>query len=338
MKLVKQPRRLFVQMKKAVLREDLMKITGDITQAMVLGQMLYWTKTLDKVNDWLFEENKRLAEADLPQHEYNYGWIWKSAKEMREDLMFAFSEDAIQRAFSSLTQTGLLMKRNNPVLKYDRKLHYRIDLLFLRRKLKESGWEMTDFILDSTPQDAVSIPHGAESMTLCAETITEIKTKITNRELPLTPSKGEVESSAKASHSTAEDLNEPQLFPKCADARSGKSDDLNSRPPHSEEERVQRGSRKSPPKKREPKIADETFIAKLKEIYPDLDITAEMRKMDAWLLANPTRKKSQQFVSNWINRAAERVAKNNPPKQTCPDEKEDPEGFNAFWASVKPND
>jgi hypothetical protein len=146
------------------------------------------------------------------------------------------------------------------------------------------------------------------------------------------------ESSAKASHSTAEDLSEQQLFPKCADARSGKSDDLNSRPPHSEEERVQRGSRKSPPKKREPKIADETFIAKLKEIYPDLDIDTELRKMDAWLLANPTRKKSQQFVSNWINRAAERVAKNNPPKQTCPDEKEDPEGFNAFWASVKPND
>ncbi len=176
-----------MQMKKAVLREDLMKITGDVVQAMVLGQMLYWTKTLDKVNDWLFEENKRLAEADLPQHEYNYGWIWKSAKEMREDLMFAFSEDAIQRAFSSLTQTGLLMKRNNPVLKYDRKLHYRIDLLFLRRKLKESGWEMTDFILDSTPQDAVSIPQGAESMTLCAETITEIKVETSNKETPIVP-------------------------------------------------------------------------------------------------------------------------------------------------------
>lgn len=174
-------------MKKAVLREDMMKITGDVVQALVLGQMLYWTKTLDKVNDWLFEENKRLAEADLPQHEYNYGWIWKSAKEMREDLMFAFSEDAIQRAFSSLTQTGLLMKRNNPVLKYDRKLHYRIDLLFLRRKLKESGWEMTDFILESTPQDAVSIPHHAESMTLCAETITEIKVETNNKETPIVP-------------------------------------------------------------------------------------------------------------------------------------------------------
>jgi hypothetical protein len=154
---------------------------------------------------------------------------------------------------------------------------------------------------------------------------------------PLTPLQGEVENSAEASSSTSDEKHIAGAT-ECADARSGKSDDLNSRPPHSEEERVQRGSRKSPPKKREPKIVDETFIAKLKAIYPNLDIDTELRKMDAWLLANPTRKKSQQFVSNWINRAAERVAKNNPPKQTCPDEKEDPEGFNAFWASVKPND
>ena len=90
---VKQPKRLFSQMKKAVLREDLMAITKDITQSMVLGQMLYWTKTLDQVNQLVFEENKRLAEDSLPQCEYNYGWIWKSAREMREDLMMAFTED-----------------------------------------------------------------------------------------------------------------------------------------------------------------------------------------------------------------------------------------------------
>jgi hypothetical protein len=66
MKPVKQPHRLFGKMKKAVLREDMMALTQEVTQAMVLGQMLYWTKTLDKVNDWLFEENKRLAEVELP--------------------------------------------------------------------------------------------------------------------------------------------------------------------------------------------------------------------------------------------------------------------------------
>jgi hypothetical protein len=193
MKLVKQPQRLFVQMKKAVLREDLMVVTKDLTQALVLGQMLYWTKTLDKVNDWLFEENKRLADADLPQHNYNYGWIYKSAREMKEDLMNAFSEDAIGRAFAALTSKGILMKRNNPIVRYDRKLHYRVDLVLLRRLLKESGYDMTDFKLETIPQDAECIPQGAEwipriaeSIPQGAETITEIitenKIEIINKE------------------------------------------------------------------------------------------------------------------------------------------------------------
>jgi hypothetical protein len=205
MKLVKQPQRMFVRMKKAVLREDLMVLTKDLTQSMVLGQMLYWTKTLDKVNDWLFEENKRLAESDLAQHEYNYGWIWKSAREMREDLMCAFSEDAIQRAFNALTARGLLMKRNNPSLRYDRKLHYRVDLILLRRMLKDCGYMMTDFQLAPDvveidccnslnpiiPQYAECIPQGAESIPHSAETITETIVEITNKDTnPLPPSKG----------------------------------------------------------------------------------------------------------------------------------------------------
>jgi hypothetical protein len=209
---VKQPHRLFGKMKKAVLREDMMALTQDVTQALVIGQMLYWTKTLDKVNDWLFEENKRLAEAELPQYEYNYGWIYKSAREMREDLMNAFSEDAIQRAFSALVTKGVLMKRHNPLVRYDRKLHYRVDILLLRRLLKDRGYEMTDFQLVTIPQEAESIPQGAVSITQCAETITETITKITNKEKPLTPFQGEEESSAMASHSSVE-LNQPNLFP-----------------------------------------------------------------------------------------------------------------------------
>jgi hypothetical protein len=196
---VKQPKRLFSQMKKAVLREDLMAITKDITQSMVLGQMLYWTKTLDQVNQLVFEENKRLAEDSLPQCEYNYGWIWKSAREMREDLMMAFTEDSIQKAFSVLSSSGLLMKRNNPKVRYDRKLQYRVDLLFLRRKLKDFGWAMTDFILSNDFTEVKTIPYMAEwkppiaeSIPQEAETITETTNKITSQTIPPNPQMGEV--------------------------------------------------------------------------------------------------------------------------------------------------
>lgn len=133
-------------------------------------------------------------------------------------------------------------------------------------------------------------------------------------------------------------FDEPQIEDPFREGDSPTRENPDSGKPASNKETEEKVSKQNSVRKTTVKLVDETFVAKLKQIYPDLDIDTEMRKMDAWLLANPTRKKSQQFVSNWINRAAERVAKNNPPKQTCPDEKEDPEGFNAFWASVKPNE
>lgn len=235
-------------MKKAVLREDMMALTQEVTQAMVLGQMLYWTKTLDKVNDWLFEENKRLAEVELPQHEYNYGWIYKSAREMREDLMNAFSEDAIQRAFSALVTKGVFMKRHNPIVRYDRKLQYRIDIIFLRRLLKDRGYEMTDFQLATIPQEAAFIPQGAVSITQGAETITETITKITNKENLLTSLKEELESSAVASHSSVE-LNQPNLFPteNTANAKESFATAQRNDPPTEANAKTTAARKKSPP-------------------------------------------------------------------------------------------
>jgi hypothetical protein len=260
--------------------------------------MLYWTKTLDTVNNWIFEENKRLAESDLPQHEYNYGWIYKSAREMREDLMCAFSEDAIQRAFSTLVTKGVFMTRSNPRVRYDRTLQYRIDLVFLRRLLKDRGYEMTDFQLATIPQEAVFIPQGAVSMPQSAEAITEIKTKIKNIEVkPLTPFQGEEENSAMASSSTNDKTSNgfqtSELF--------------NQQPPAA-----------NPPKGRKtrvPKPVDAEFLAELQKLNPDKDVEREAKHAQSWLLSHPERKYSRAFLSAWVIRS-KNVVDQNPYRQS----------------------
>jgi hypothetical protein len=42
--------------------------------------------------------------------------------------------------------------------------------------------------------------------------------------------------------------------------------------------------------------------------YPGIDVDAESRKMDAWLLARPGRKKTRQFVINWLNKVEPALA------------------------------
>ena len=49
-------------------------------------------------------------------------------------------------------------------------------------------------------------------------------------------------------------------------------------------------------------LLDEEFWAEMRRHYPNVDVDAESRKMDAWLLARPGRKKTRQFVINWLNK------------------------------------
>ena len=55
-------------------------------------------------------------------------------------------------------------------------------------------------------------------------------------------------------------------------------------------------------------LLDEEFWAEMRRHYPGIDVDAESRKMDAWLLAHPGRKKTRQFVINWLNKVEPALA------------------------------
>jgi uncharacterized protein YdaU (DUF1376 family) len=55
-------------------------------------------------------------------------------------------------------------------------------------------------------------------------------------------------------------------------------------------------------------LLDEEFWAEMKRHYPNIDVDAESRKMDAWLLARPGRKKTRMFVIGWLNKVEPALA------------------------------
>lgn len=55
-------------------------------------------------------------------------------------------------------------------------------------------------------------------------------------------------------------------------------------------------------------LLDVEFWAEMRRHYPNIDVEAESRKMDAWLLARPGRKKTRQFVINWLNKVEPALA------------------------------
>jgi len=53
---------------------------------------------------------------------------------------------------------------------------------------------------------------------------------------------------------------------------------------------------------------DEEFWAEMRRHYPNIDVEAESRKMDAWLLARPGRMKTRMFVIGWLNKVEPALA------------------------------
>jgi hypothetical protein len=110
---------------------------------------------------------------------------------------------------------------------------------------------------------------------------------------------------------TKEDLD--RHFPPIADA-------IDSRPPEIVQPASPVSGAQIPPKKerptRQPKLADEQFLAQLKEANPRVDFDKEMRKMENWLLAHPSRQKTRPFVINWVNRVVEKLEPEDEWKPT----------------------
>jgi hypothetical protein len=58
------------------------------------------------------------------------------------------------------------------------------------------------------------------------------------------------------------------------------------------------------------------------ELYPNVDIMQELRKMKGWLNANPTKRKTKRgikrFINNWLSREQDKPKPNNVRKEPTP--------------------
>jgi hypothetical protein len=131
-----------------------------------------------------------------------------------------------------------------------------------------------------------------------------IQIPVTGNKIPNTSKQIQLngrENSAMASSSTSDELplsDDNQG----ATAQVGKANALFSIPPQTMKTDTLRGQRKSPPKPRQPKLVDDSFIAELKKLNPTKDVDAEVIAAKNWLLAHPPRQFTKPFFSSWINR------------------------------------
>ncbi|PEL95291.1 helix-turn-helix domain-containing protein [Bacillus cereus] len=146
------------KLKRAVIKEELVVLTGDFKKAVLLNQLIYWSERVNDYDKFIEEEKKRARMAMnteekqraeiLKQIELLHGWIYKSAEDMSIETMLGMSKSSIGRHLESLLENGWLERRNNPNWKGDNTYQYRVDILKIQKDLFRLGYFLEGYKFD----------------------------------------------------------------------------------------------------------------------------------------------------------------------------------------------
>lgn len=146
------------KIKKAVIREDLLSITNDFRKAIILNQFIYWSERVSDADKFIEKENEIARSNGENEKELFYGWIYKTAEELAEEVMLGLSASQIRRYINDLVKMGYISKRNNPKYKWDRTLQYRVNLVNIAKALKKNGYPLSEYKIN-IPDEESAITH-----------------------------------------------------------------------------------------------------------------------------------------------------------------------------------
>ena len=74
------------KLKRVVIKEEIVAITGDTNLAIVLGQLMYWQERVNDYDKYIDEEECRCRNNGIEHDFYHtYGWIYKKASELIDE-------------------------------------------------------------------------------------------------------------------------------------------------------------------------------------------------------------------------------------------------------------
>ena len=175
------------KIKKAVIREDLLSITENYKEAIILNQFIYWSERVNDADKFIEAENKIARENGEQEREPIYGWIYKTAEELSDEIMLGLSASQTRKYIAKLVDYGYIQKRNNPKYKWDRTLQYKVSLVNIARALKRKGYSLCDYKIEIPDDNAgsnahqcvINAPQNENQIVSGNEAIPEITTETT---------------------------------------------------------------------------------------------------------------------------------------------------------------
>ena len=136
------------KLKRVVIKQELVELTGDYRAALILNQFIYWTERMRDTDKYIREEKERAIKEDISVDiSESNGWIYKSAEELNDELMVGMSKPTIRKYIKQLIEQGYIHERQNPKYKWDKKTQYRLNLYNLQLDLAKLGYALEGYSL-----------------------------------------------------------------------------------------------------------------------------------------------------------------------------------------------
>ena len=137
------------KLKRVVIKEEIVAITGDTNLAIVLGQLMYWQERVNDYDQYIDEEECRCRSNGIEHDFYHtYGWIYKKASELIDECMLNVSDKSMRLYLKKLEDMGFISSRDNPHHKWDKTKQYSVNTINILRAVKEHGYTGIDGFIE----------------------------------------------------------------------------------------------------------------------------------------------------------------------------------------------
>lgn len=134
-----------IKLKRVVIKEELVELTGNYKLALVLNQLLYWTERVGPKRYNLFakeEKNRNIEDTD----NLKGGWVYKKAEEIADELMIGVTPKTARNWLKELEDQDYILSRKNPKQKWNHTKEYRVNLLKIQSDLQDLGFNLEGYI------------------------------------------------------------------------------------------------------------------------------------------------------------------------------------------------
>jgi hypothetical protein len=147
------------KLRRVVIKEELVALTGDPIEALILNQFIYWTEHMYGYDKYILEEKKRYEnEGQELNIQLTHGWIYKRAEDIADEIMFPMSKPTARKHMANLIEKGYLSERDNPSLRWDKTKQYRVNMKKVYNDLTAMGYPFDGWTIDEKTKTEDSEP------------------------------------------------------------------------------------------------------------------------------------------------------------------------------------